>query len=81
MLVSVPDGMTSMSAPNRVNPTAMLVSMLRIITAPVKMAPLQTATAASSSSVRALRRPRFCSARLPSKNRMRGRADTGNRAG
>ena len=45
MLVSVPCGVTSMSAPSRVKPTAMLPSMLRSRTTPVKIAPAQIATA------------------------------------
>ena len=62
MLVSAPSGTTSMSAPRRVNPTAMLQSMLRIRTPPVNTTPPPIATPASNSSVRALRRPRFCRA-------------------
>ena len=46
MLVSVPSGTTSISAPSRVKPTSMLRSMLRISTAPVKTLPAQMATAA-----------------------------------
>ena len=40
MLVSAPSGTTIMSAPSRVKPTAMLLSMLRISVAPVKTTPL-----------------------------------------
>ena len=69
MLVSAPSGTTIMSAPMRVKPTAMLRSMLRIRVAPVKTTPLATATAAISRKLRALRRPRFCSARLASSQR------------
>ena len=64
MLVSAPSGTTIMSAPMRVKPTAMLRSMLCINVAPVKTTALPIATAAISSRLRALRRPRFCRARL-----------------
>src|SRR6202158_1410240 len=79
MFVSVPSGTTRRSAPRCVKPTSMLFSMLRKSTAPVKTAPLQMPTAASSRSVRALRRPRFCRARLPSRNLMPGPSDFGHR--
>ena len=64
MLVSAPSGTTIMSAPMRVKPTAMLRSMLCISVAPVKTTALPIATAAISSRLRALRRPRFWRARL-----------------
>ncbi len=47
----------------------MLVSMLLIVTEPAKTMAQLTATAAKSRLVRALRRPRFCSATLISNQR------------